>query len=82
MKLILKGYLFTFFFSFPADVQNMEENTGTLSLILNGKGGIVDDVIVTKTDLDYLYVVSNAGCAMKVKSHVEVSIKFVALEWI
>ncbi|XP_072026515.1 aminomethyltransferase, mitochondrial-like [Amphiura filiformis] len=57
-----------------ADVQNMKENTGTLSLILNGGGGIIDDVIVTKTDLDYIYVVSNAGCAMKVQSHVEMAI--------
>ena len=28
-------------------------------------GGIVDDLVVTNTNLDYLYVVSNAGCADK-----------------
>ena len=28
-------------------------------------GGIMDDLVVTKTNLDYLYVVSNAGCADK-----------------
>lgn len=55
-----------------ADVKNMPMNTGSLSVILNGGGGIVDDLIVSKTDQGYIYMVSNAGCAMKVKSHVEV----------
>lgn len=38
---------------------------GTLTLFTNEKGGIIDDLIVTKTDQGYLYVVSNAGCADK-----------------
>lgn len=46
---------------------------GTLSLFTNDKGGIVDDLIVTKTDQGYLYVVSNAGCADKDSAHMEVS---------
>lgn len=25
-------------------------------------GGILDDLIITKTDEDYLYMVTNAGC--------------------
>ncbi|XP_046339497.1 aminomethyltransferase, mitochondrial-like [Haliotis rufescens] len=49
----------------PADVQGMKDNTGTLSVFLNEKGGILDDLIVTKTTEDYLYVVSNAGCIEK-----------------
>lgn len=38
---------------------------GSLTLFTNEKGGIIDDLIVTKTDQGYLYVVSNAGCADK-----------------
>lgn len=38
---------------------------GTLTLFTNEQGGIIDDLIVTKTDQGYLYVVSNAGCADK-----------------
>lgn len=33
------------------------------------KGGIIDDLIVTKTSGGYLYVVSNAGCAEKDLKH-------------
>ncbi len=45
---------------------------GTLSLFTNEKGGIIDDLIVTKTDQGYLYVVSNAGCADKDSAHMKV----------
>lgn len=38
---------------------------GTLTLLTNERGGIVDDLIVTNTLEDHLYVVSNAGCADK-----------------
>ncbi|KAF6733062.1 Aminomethyltransferase, mitochondrial [Oryzias melastigma] len=48
-----------------ADVAELKNNQGTLSLFTNEKGGIIDDLIVTKTDQGYLYVVSNAGCAEK-----------------
>lgn len=33
----------------------------------------MDDLIVTKTDQGYLYVVSNAGCADKDSAHMLVS---------
>lgn len=33
----------------------------------------MDDLIVTKTDQDYLYVVSNAGCADKDSAHMQAS---------
>ncbi|MEQ2219031.1 hypothetical protein XENOCAPTIV_011597, partial [Xenoophorus captivus] len=45
---------------------------GTLSLFTNENGGIIDDLIVTKTDQGYLYVVSNAGCADKDSAHMKV----------
>ena len=48
-----------------ADVQGLKNNTGTLTVFTNDKGGIIDDLIVNKTDADHLYVVSNAGCRHK-----------------
>lgn len=33
----------------------------------------MDDLIVTKTDQGYLYVVSNAGCADKDSAHMQVN---------
>ncbi|XP_074691989.1 aminomethyltransferase, mitochondrial isoform X2 [Strix aluco] len=45
------------------DVSHMPQ--GTLTLLTNERGGIVDDLIVTNTSEDHLYVVSNAGCADK-----------------
>ncbi|CAL8251354.1 unnamed protein product [Arctogadus glacialis] len=48
-----------------ADIAELQDNQGTLTLFTNEKGGIIDDLIVTKTDQNYLYVVSNAGCADK-----------------
>ncbi|KAM8754170.1 aminomethyltransferase, mitochondrial [Acanthopagrus schlegelii] len=48
-----------------ADIAELKDNQGTLTLFTNEKGGIIDDLIVTRTDQSYLYVVSNAGCADK-----------------
>ncbi|XP_064604422.1 aminomethyltransferase, mitochondrial-like [Liolophura sinensis] len=52
-----------------ADVDGLSDGQGTLSVFTNEKGGIIDDLIVTKTGDKYLYVVSNAGCAHKVLPH-------------
>uniref|UniRef100_A0A8K9XZ11 Aminomethyltransferase, mitochondrial n=1 Tax=Oncorhynchus mykiss TaxID=8022 RepID=A0A8K9XZ11_ONCMY len=46
---------------------------GTLTLFTNYKGGMNDDLIVTKTDQGYLYVVSNAGCADKDTANMKVT---------
>ncbi|XP_029911085.1 aminomethyltransferase, mitochondrial [Myripristis murdjan] len=54
-----------------ADVGELQDNQGTLSLFTNEKGGIMDDLIVTKTDQGYLYIVSNAGCADKDSAHMK-----------
>ncbi|GLD55378.1 aminomethyltransferase, mitochondrial, partial [Lates japonicus] len=54
-----------------ADIAELKDNQGTLSLFTNEKGGIIDDLIVTKTDQGYLYVVSNAGCADKDSAHMK-----------
>ncbi|EPB73199.1 aminomethyltransferase [Ancylostoma ceylanicum] len=52
-----------------ADVEGLAENSGTLSeqiiVFTNEKGGIKDDLIVTKTDRDFIYMVTNAGCIDK-----------------
>uniref|UniRef100_A0AC35U482 Aminomethyltransferase n=1 Tax=Rhabditophanes sp. KR3021 TaxID=114890 RepID=A0AC35U482_9BILA len=48
-----------------ADVEGLKPNTGSLSVFTNEKGGIEDDLIVTKTDKDFLYMVTNAGCIDK-----------------
>uniref|UniRef100_A0A4X2LPU2 Aminomethyltransferase n=1 Tax=Vombatus ursinus TaxID=29139 RepID=A0A4X2LPU2_VOMUR len=45
------------------DVSHMLQ--GTLTLFTNEEGGIIDDLIVTNTSNEYLYVVSNAGCREK-----------------
>lgn len=45
-----------------ADVKGLPENKGTLTVFTDSAtGGILDDLIVTRTGEGYLYVVSNAG---------------------
>ena len=44
-----------------ADVDALKPNSGTLTVFTTEKGTISDDLIVTKTDSDHLYVVTNAG---------------------
>jgi len=53
-----------------ADIEGLGVNTGGLSLFTNENGGIRDDCIINKLD-DYLYIVSNAGCADKIRPLVE-----------
>ena len=54
-------------------MEGLKENTGTLSLLLNDKGGIIDDLVMSKTDQDYIYMVTNAGCTEKDLPHIQVS---------
>lgn len=39
----------------------MPPNTAALTVFTNEKGGILDDLIVTKISYDHLYLVSNAS---------------------
>lgn len=55
------------------DIQALQDNQGTLTVFTTEKGGIIDDLIVTKTDKDYLYIVSNAGCIDKDLPHMQVT---------
>jgi aminomethyltransferase len=54
-----------------SDLENLPENSACLTLYTNDKGGILDDLIVTKTSEGYLYVVSNAGRAIQDLAHVQ-----------
>ncbi|XP_071491294.1 aminomethyltransferase, mitochondrial-like [Diadema antillarum] len=53
-----------------ADIEGLPPNKGTLSLLINDQGGIIDDLIINQTSEDHLYVVSNAGCADKDQAHI------------
>ena len=55
-----------------ADVQGLADNQASLTLFTTDKGTIQDDLIVTKTDQGYLFVVSNAGCIDKDLPHLQV----------
>lgn len=55
----------------PADIQGLPENSGCLSVFTNEKGGIKDDLVVSKIRDGHLYVVSNAGCADKDMAHLQ-----------
>ncbi|CAH1103973.1 unnamed protein product [Psylliodes chrysocephalus] len=44
-----------------ADILGLQYNSATLTVFTNEKGGILDDLIVTKIADDYLYIVSNAA---------------------
>ena len=48
-----------------ADVEGLQPNTATLSLFTTEQGTISDDLIITKTDGDFIYLVTNAGCREK-----------------
>ncbi|KAG8199147.1 hypothetical protein JTE90_015981 [Oedothorax gibbosus] len=54
-----------------SDIQGLNVNQGTLTVFTNPNGGIIDDLIVTKTEGDFLYIVSNAGCADKDLAHLQ-----------
>ncbi|KAJ3929413.1 MAG: aminomethyltransferase [Lentinula lateritia] len=45
----------------PSSLSSLKPYSSTLSVILNEKGGIIDDTIVTKHAEDAFYVVTNAG---------------------
>ena len=53
-----------------ADLQNLPAGMGSLSVITNESGGIIDDCIVTNMG-DYLYLVINAGHEEKDLPHFE-----------
>jgi aminomethyltransferase len=58
-----------------SDLENLPENSACLTLYTNDRGGILDDLIVTKTSEGYLYVVSNAGRATQDLAHLQSQLK-------
>ena len=54
------------------DVAGLADDHGTLTLFTTDDGGIIDDLIVTRTSLGHLYIVSNAACADKDFNHMSV----------
>lgn len=48
-----------------ADLEGLDANQGCLSVFTNDKGGIIDDLIVTKVTDECAYMVTNAGCIDK-----------------
>uniref|UniRef100_T1JDN7 Aminomethyltransferase n=1 Tax=Strigamia maritima TaxID=126957 RepID=T1JDN7_STRMM len=52
------------------DLKGLAEDRGALTVMTTSQGGIIDDLIVTKTRDGYLYVVSNAGCRDKDLAHI------------
>ncbi|SCU78698.1 LANO_0A03686g1_1 [Lachancea nothofagi CBS 11611] len=46
----------------PTDFQNLPAGQGTLSVLLNENGGIVDDTLITKVAENDFSIVTNAGC--------------------
>lgn len=45
----------------PSSLSELSAYSSTLSVLLNGKGGIIDDTVITKHADDAYYVVTNAG---------------------
>ena len=45
----------------PSSLKSMPSYKSTLSVILNERGGIIDDTVITKHADDAFYVVTNAG---------------------
>jgi aminomethyltransferase len=58
-----------------SDLENLPENSACLTLYTNDQGGILDDLIVTKTNKGYLYVVSNAGRATQDLAHLKIQLE-------
>lgn len=49
----------------PIDLDLLDQNSSSLSVLLNSNGGIIDDTIITKHGDDEFYMVTNAGCREK-----------------
>jgi aminomethyltransferase len=47
-----------------ADLKELKQGQSVLSVFMNERGGVVDDTVLNQ-QTDYIYIVSNAGCADK-----------------
>ncbi|KAL3308943.1 hypothetical protein Ciccas_012518 [Cichlidogyrus casuarinus] len=55
----------------PADLQPLKPGNAVLSLYLTEQAGILDDTIISKVTDTHFYGVSNAGCAEKIRAHLQ-----------
>ena len=46
------------------DIRGLKNGTGTLSVVTNDKGGIIDDTVVTKVNDEDVYIVLNGACSV------------------
>jgi aminomethyltransferase len=59
----------------PVDAESMPDGSASLTVFLNERGCILDDLIVTKVDSNNLYIVSNAGRKTHDKQHMFENVK-------
>ncbi|CAH1382691.1 unnamed protein product [Tenebrio molitor] len=52
-----------------ADLQNLPANSSILTVFTDERGGVLDDLIVTKISEEHLYVVSNAAMKLQDQAH-------------
>lgn len=52
------------------DIQKLASGTGSLSVMTNENGGIIDDTVITKVSETEVYMVLNAGCRDKDLAHI------------
>lgn len=52
------------------DIQGLKDGTGTLSVMTNERGGIIDDTVITKVSPNEISMVLNAGCREKDVQHI------------
>lgn len=57
-----------------SDLQKLKKEHGSLSLLTNDHGGIIDDCVVTRLSSNCFYIVANAACAEKDRKHLMVCI--------
>jgi aminomethyltransferase len=54
-----------------ADTQSLRNGQAALTLVMNSKGGIKDDCVLTKVNDSHFYVVFNGGNKSKIKAHMQ-----------
>ena len=52
------------------DIAGLKDGTGTLSVVTNEQGGIIDDTVVTKVNSEDIYIVLNGACSEKDQAHI------------
>lgn len=58
----------------PGDIINLAPGKTRYTLLLNERGGVIDDLMVTRLDETTLYLVVNAGCKHKDFDFIEASL--------